>query len=144
MSSVQALVAMTHTSRALKKMTAALLLPLALFAGSALAVDLMSCRAMGVVRSSCCCPAPAARAFFDEHPRLEQGCCERVTWEVGSEAPGPSAPLPLVPFTLPHAAEPPFLAPVLVELTQASAPSAERTCNATGPPIRVLHCSYLT
>lgn len=134
---------MTHAARALKKLTAALLLPLAFFAGSALAVDLMDCRAQGMVRSSCCCPAPSVRPSVDEHPRLQQGCCERVTLAVESEAPGPSAPLLLAPLAGPHAAEPPYLAPVIVEVTQASAPRAERVPDATGPPIRVLHCSYL-
>lgn len=135
---------MTRTARALQKMTAVLLLPLAFFAGSAFAVDLMSCRAQGVVRSSCCCPAPAARASVDEHPRLRQGCCERLTLEVASEAPGPSAPLALVPHAAPHAAVLPSAAVAFVDVTQASAPRAERVPDATGPPIRVLHCSYLT
>lgn len=135
---------MPHLTRTLQKMTAALLLPLAFFAGSAFAVDLMSCRAQGVVRSSCCCTPPVARASLDEHPRLEQGCCERLTLAYASEAPGPSAPLALAPLGLPSAVELPFVAVENVEARQASAPTAERVADATGPPLRVLHCSYLT
>lgn len=128
----------------LKKGIALLLLPLALFAGSSLAVDLMNCRAQGAIRSSCCCPAPAVRVPVDEHPQLEQGCCERFTLSYASEAPGPHGQLVLAPLALPVASRLPFDTFANVEVAIHQAPRAERVPDATGPPLRVLHCSYLT
>lgn len=125
--------------------TAALLLvPLALFAGSAFAVDLMSCRGQGVVSSGCCCPPPAMQSQGDEHPRLEQGCCESFTLSYSSEAPAPQAQLAFAPLSRPLWLNRPFHDSETTEATRDNAPRAERTPDATGPPLRVLHCSYLT
>ncbi len=128
----------------LKKATALLLLPLALFAGSSLAVDLMSCRAQGLVSSSCCCPSPAIRVAVDEHPQLEQGCCERFTLSYASEAPAPHGQLVLAPLALPSVSGLPFVTFANVETDVDDVPRAERVPDATGPPLRVLHCSFLT
>ncbi len=135
---------MSTVTGILNKCVALLLLPLALFAGSSFAMELMSCRAQGVVRSSCCCPPPAVRVPVDEHPQLEQGCCERFTLTVASEAPGPQGPPVLAPLAPPLASELPFVTFASVEVPHHQAPRAERVPDATGPPLRVLYCSYLT
>ena len=70
---------MTRIARALQKMTAVLLLPLAFFVGSASAVDLMSCRTLDVVQTNCCCTPPAAHTSINKHPHLEQDCCKHLT-----------------------------------------------------------------
>lgn len=135
---------MTGGVRLLKKMTAVLLLPLALFAGSAFAVDLMSCRAQGIVQAGCCCPTPSLQIPVDEHPRLEQGCCEGLQLTYASDAPAPSAPGSFAPLSRPLFSDVPYETFALEEESSAVVPRATRLPDTTGPPLRILHCSYLT
>lgn len=134
---------MADLSRLLRKTAALLLVPLALFAGSASAVDLMRCRAQGVVSTGCCCPAPKLQLPVDEQQRLKQGCCEGFTLVYSSEAPAPSSYVALVPMSAARSSERPVPALEIVDDTVDDVPRAERIPDATGPPLRKLHCSYL-
>ena len=50
----------------------------------------------------------------------------------------------LAPLASPLASSLPFATFANVELSLDDAPRAERVPDATGPPLRILYCSYLT